>query len=60
MQVLGTDEFSRRVDYGQTLAELGALTLSTMENWELVSGPHFAIINFRYNHPSFQKKQTMH
>ena len=56
LQVLGTDEFSRRVDYGQTLAELGALTLSTMENWELVSGPHFAIINFRYNHPEFSKE----
>ena len=48
LQTLGTDEMSRRIEYGIHTAEYVKKILLELDNWEIISEPNLAIINFRY------------
>lgn len=48
LQTLGTKEMSRRIEHGVYLAEYAKKVLDNLDNWEIVSDPNLAIINFRY------------
>lgn len=48
LQTLGTDEISRRIEYSINLAEYVKELLEGLDNWEIISKPSLAIINFRY------------
>lgn len=58
LQTLGTSEMSRRIEYGIHLAEDIKNTLLGFENWEIISDPKLAIINFRYS-PSGMSEQDI-
>ncbi|MDM8128705.1 MAG: pyridoxal phosphate-dependent decarboxylase family protein [Paraclostridium dentum] len=58
LQTLGTSEMSRRIEYGIHLAEYIKNTLLEFENWEVISDPKLAIINFRYT-PSGMSEQDI-
>ncbi|WP_029877982.1 pyridoxal phosphate-dependent decarboxylase family protein [Paraclostridium bifermentans] len=58
LQTLGTSEMSRRIEYGIHLAEYIKNTLLEFENWEVISDPKLAIINFRYS-PSGMSEQDI-
>lgn len=58
LQTLGTSEMSRRIEYGIHLAEYIKNTLLGFENWEIISDPKLAIINFRYA-PSGMSEQDI-
>lgn len=58
LQTLGTSEMSRRIEYGIHLAEYIKSTLLEFENWEVISDPKLAIINFRYD-PSGMSEQDI-
>ncbi|WP_250672974.1 aminotransferase class I/II-fold pyridoxal phosphate-dependent enzyme (plasmid) [Paraclostridium ghonii] len=48
LQTVGTDELSRRIEYGIHLAEYAKEVVTGLNNWEIISEPQSAIINFRY------------
>lgn len=48
LQTVGTDEISRRIEYGIHLAKYAKEVLKGLNNWEIISDPQLAIINFRY------------
>lgn len=48
LQTLGTKEMSIRIEHGVYLAEYAKKVLDKLDNWEIVSDPNLAIINFRY------------
>ena len=48
LQTLGEQEISRRLQHSVTLAEYLATSLKHKDHWQIISGPQFGIVNFRY------------
>lgn len=48
LKVFGSDAFAAAIDYGIEMGEFAGSLISEMENWEIVTPPQLAIINFRY------------
>src|SRR5262249_13869915 len=48
LKVFGSDAFAAAIDHGIEMGEFAGLLISEMKNWEIVTPPQLAIINFRY------------
>lgn len=48
IQTIGTEVISKRIEFGIHLAEYTKELLLGLKNWEIISEPQLAIINFRY------------
>ena len=57
LQTLGTKEMSRRIEHGVHLAEYAKKVLNGLSNWEIVSEPSLAVINFRYIDEGLSKNE---
>ncbi|MBK2403793.1 aminotransferase class V-fold PLP-dependent enzyme [Erysipelothrix sp. strain 2 (EsS2-7-Brazil)] len=51
LQTIGIEEYSRRIDHGQELANYVQERILKYNHWEMISPAQFSIINFRYIHP---------
>ncbi|MDE8313883.1 aminotransferase class I/II-fold pyridoxal phosphate-dependent enzyme [Erysipelothrix rhusiopathiae] len=58
LQTIGIEEYTRRIDYGQTLANYVQERIIKSNHWEMISPAQFSIINFRYVHPSLSDLET--
>lgn len=48
LKVFGSEAFAAAIDYGIEMGEFAASLVSEMKDWEIVTPPQLAIINFRY------------
>ena len=58
LQVIGEDEFRKRIDYGQELAEYTKDYVESLENFEIISKPSLSILSFRYYNDSFTDEEN--
>lgn len=57
LQVLGMDAVGDMIDHGFRLASVAEMALRKLPEWEIVSGAHMAIVNFRYVPPYFAEEE---
>jgi len=57
LQTMGSGEISRRIEWGIHLAEYAKELLGGLNNWQVVSEPQLAIINFRYVPSGFSEQE---
>src|SRR5699024_5770144 len=60
LQALGEKELTKRIDYGQELAEHAEANIKERRHWERVSHASLSIVNFRYNNPQLTKEQNQY
>ena len=58
LQVIGEDEFRKRIDYGQELAEYTKDYVESLDNFEIISQPSLSILSFRYYNDSFTDEEN--
>ena len=56
LETLGQEEIKRRLQYGIDLSHYLVSVLSKNKHWEILSGPQFGVVNFRYKPASFSKE----
>lgn len=57
LQTMGTYEISKKIEHGIHLAEYVKEELLSLSDWEIISEPQLAIINFRYSPSEFPEHQ---